>query len=944
MTPETPGPFGLLLKQYRLAADLTQEMLAERARMSKRGLQDIERGLHRRPRPGTTELLADALELPASARTAFLAAAQRGTAPSGSGSEAPSPLPFPTDAATALVGRDRELAILGQFLAGQLEMSASPPVLLVAGEPGIGKTSLLQAFTRYATADGWSVLAGGSQRRGGQAPYVPLVDALTAYIHTLSPQERDHMLEGCAWLGRLLPELGTPPDATLSPDQERRLMYGAASRFLANVAGPAGTLLILDDLQWAGSDALDLVHSLARTANPRLRIIGAYRDTETRPPDPLNGLLSDLAQARLVRRLPLGPLGTEDAATLLADLLDGVAEDYRVQAGPALERSGGIPFFLVSYAQALHQGSTEGVPWDLGQGVRQRVAMLPEAARQLLDVAAIVGRLAPRGVLLAAVSQSEEDALAGLEAACAARLLLEDGRDGYAFAHDVIREVVEAEMSTARRAGLHRRVAEALESAPAGAAAELLAYHFGRGDEPIKAVHYLEQAGDHARDQRAHTAAEDFYREALVLLDGLSLAHQAGRVREKLGNVLSLSGRYDAAIVLFERAMAVYRAVGDLQDLGRVAVGMGEAHLLRGTPSEGIARLRPLLMELDRSGGSTHLAALHMSLAALLSVAGPYGESLALSERAADLARSSGDNRALVRATWNLANILQLLGRIEEARQADEALLPLAEAVGDVECMLAVHRDLGYIHGLRGDFAAGMEHLDRSLVVADSPGNPANRAFTLALRGWFSVLRGDWQAAHADLDEAMTLGRAVDHSWYSPYLLIFRARLFLGEAQSTDAVTLLIEALVLTDASGDLQVRRLASTTLAEIDILEGRATAARDRLIQLLDREGLEECDVTMFLPTLAWAHLELGQADLAAHTVEQALIRARSEDMRLVLVDALRVQAMIALRREHWKEAAHCLEEGIALARRIQYSYGEARLRDLEGLLSIQDRTESA
>jgi hypothetical protein len=144
-----------------------------------------------------------------------------------------------------------------------------------------------------------------------------------------------------------------------------------------------------------------------------------------------------------------------------------------------------------------------------------------------------------------------------------------------------------------------------------------------------------------------------------------------------------------------------------------------------------------------------------------------------------------------------------------------------------------------------------------------------------------------------------------------------------------------VEALALAEASGDLQARRWAATTMAEVDMLEGHPDAARDRLIPLLDRPGIEECDVTMFLPILAWAYLELDDLDRAALEVTRALARSRPEGMRLVVVEALRVQAMVALRREHWEAAARALEEGITLTRAMPYPAAEARLLHLTTLL---------
>jgi hypothetical protein len=172
----------------------------------------------------------------------------------------------------------------------------------------------------------------------------------------------------------------------------------------------------------------------------------------------------------------------------------------------------------------------------------------------------------------------------------------------------------------------------------------------------------------------------------------------------------------------------------------------------------------------------------------------------------------------------------------------------------------------------------------------------------MAFCGWLAALAGDGQGAHADLDQALASSRQADRSWYSAYPLVILARLSLAEGAWNAATAQAQDGLALSEESDDLQAQRLAPGVLAELEILEGRPEAARARLAPLLDRPGLEECDVTMLLPVLAWAQLELGQVDLAADAVEQALKRARCEEMRLVLVEALRVQALIALRREQW------------------------------------------
>ena len=209
-----------------------------------------------------------------------------------------------------------------------------------------------------------------------------------------------------------------------------------------------------------------------------------------------------------------------------------------------MQRTGGVPFFLVSCVQDLRTGPVrddgEGaVPWNVAQSVRQRVAALPEVAQALLRTAAVLGRVVPHALLSDVVAQPAEEVLDALEAAGRARLLVGVGDESYRFAHDLIREVLEAELGLARRTVLHRRVAEALEAGEGEPPVEVLAYHYARSKEQDKTVLYLEQAGDKAVAQQAHVTAEGYYRERVDHLDRLGRALDAAQAQEKLGAVLA---------------------------------------------------------------------------------------------------------------------------------------------------------------------------------------------------------------------------------------------------------------------------------------------------------------------------------------------------------------------------------------------------------------------
>jgi len=701
--------FGDLLRRHRLAAGLTQEALAERAGVSVRAVSDLERAVKTRPHRDTIRLLADALGLTSRDRAVFEATTRHSGGPGSPVSDL-SLLPSP-GVSLPLVGRDRELALLERRLAGE-----GPPVWLLAGEPGIGKSRLLYEAPRRAGEQGWSVLMGGCQRRGGQESYAPLLQALDGHIRAQTPARLRVSLRGCAWLVRLVPELaGGPieslPAWTVSPEQERRLLVKAVARYLANVAGPSGTLLVLDDLQWAGPDALGLLATLIRSAEAPLGVIGAYRDTEVGPQDPLSVALADLAQAGLAAQHALSPLSPPDAAHLLEALLPGATYMTSELRQRVVQRTGGVPFFVISCAHALRAqplgiGAEDAVPWDVAQGIRQRVAALPEDTRHVLSVAAVLGRRIPYVLLRQVTACAEDEVLTALETARHGRLLLEVDRTSYQFAHDLIREVIEADLGAARRAMLHRRAAEALEQAPGEPPVEQLAYHYSHSDEQDKAALYEEQAGDRASSLYANGMAESYYRELVDSLDRLGRTHDSARAREKLGGALSTVTRYDEALALLEQAAAVYRAAGDGQGELRTIARIGRAHAWRGTPAEGIVRLWPVLESHRADRPSPALAVAYVALARLFFYTGRYTDEMAAAERTAELAAMLNDARILAEAEQR-RGVAMLMQRAPIGCRLSGATDVALDARGELGAGAALTRQAGGAVGLLSSRYAG---------------------------------------------------------------------------------------------------------------------------------------------------------------------------------------------------------------------------------------------
>ncbi len=947
MTTGHAQTFGALLKRYRLASGLTQAELAEQAGLSPEAVSALERGVNRTPRKDTVLLLADALNLQEHERALLESAARQHKAASAAPSSQSTGQPSAQSHQPSLIGRTRETALIQQVLRGE-----APPAFFLAGEPGVGKTRLLREAMQQAAREGWTVLTGECQRQGGQTPYAPLLTTIERYILHQAPAQQRTDTQGCSWLVRLLPELVEtgvvqPPAWTLPPEQERRLMFAAVARFLANIAGPAGTLLVLDDLHWADTDGCDLLATLIRSAGqPAIRVIGAYRDTEAPTQSPLALMLADLAHAGLATASIVPPLNANESADLLRNLLEE-AEDDDALAQQVVRQAGGVPFYLVSWAQALRAGALaqeaeHPVPWDIVQSVRQRFAPLPEVAREVLGAAAVNGSVTPRALLVAVLAQngrSEDEVITGLEIACQAKLLIEGNEDTYQFAHEMIRDVIAHDLSMARRATLHRRIAETLESEQGETAAAALAFHFARGGESARAAVYLERAGDRASSMQAHATAETYYHELVERLNSLNRPIEAAAAREKWGATLTTLARYDMALAALDQAAETYRAAHDTAALARVEMLIGQTYANQGSAREGLARLQPLLAASTADDiPKPTLAALKDIEAQLLHITGEYSRQLEAAQQAASYARSAGDELLLCQIEMRRGNALRMLGRMEEASRILEEVVRVAETINDQRTLSYALDNASGVYLLQGEFDKTVQYVERAYELMEPIGDPLMIALLLLRRGMNAYVQGDWQHARASFEQAREMTDQLGVSWVSAYTSLGLGQLCVAEGDWERATALLEESVTLAEHSGDLQALRWAQAALAEYDLLRGRPEAARARLEPLLDRPGQQEGLVTYLLPYLAWACLDAGDIEQARIYIEQCLERASGEHIRLAWVDALRVQALLALRQGDTGAAAEALTQGTALCQEMRYPYGEAKTRYTCALLHTQ------
>jgi tetratricopeptide (TPR) repeat protein len=548
----------------------------------------------------------------------------------------------------------------------------------------------------------------------------------------------------------------------------------------------------------------------------------------------------------------------------------------------------------------------------------------------------VIGRVAPRSLLLAVLPQPERQVLDALEGACRAGVLEEVGEDSYGFVHDVIREVVEVGLGLARRRLLHRQVAMALERQPGTAEVEVLAYHFREAGEQARTVVYLEQAGDRSAAQYAHAAAAAYYQDLVTYLERLGHDADLAGALEKLGGALTNVTQYDAALAALERAAV--QLAGDLDRLGQVVLRMAWIHHARGDVAAGLARLQPIAELLEVAGPSAILAQVYDALSGLLDEDAQPDRSMMAAEQAVTTARAVGERRIQAAAEWKRSMLLLCLNCADEALQAAADAVRLAEEADDPFTLAETLQVRAWVHEERGEYAEDRQCARRGLEIAERIGDVPGIIASRMRLGLSAFLTGDWPQARAWIEQTlaftMQAGLTQGHAYAVPRLDLGRLR--LAEGAWDEAAQLFEQSLAAFPEKVMPTMQRVAQCQLAERDVLAGNPAAARTRLLPLLDRPGVEERMVAQYtLPVLAWAQLKAGEVDQAAATAADAIRRGRAGCCRLGLVQALWVQAQVLLAQERWEDVAHSLDEGLALARSMPYPHGEGRLLHVYGLL---------
>lgn len=864
------------------------------------------------------------------------------------------------------VGRSRELE--GLLSAWQSALAGGVRTVLIAGEPGVGKTRLAGEWSQRAYDQGAVVLYGRCDEDLG-APYQPFAEALRSLVPCMGA-DRLRGLRGVEALLPLVPGLtdvvpDLAPPSHADPDTERYALFDAVVALLEIASASAPVLLILDDLHWAAKPTLLLLRHLLRFGDhARVQIVGTYRSTDLDRSHPLAAMLADLHRDGTANRLSLGGLDEDDVTAYVTE----AGYDDEELAHALASVTGGNPFFLI---EALRHVDESGGAWDqstLPQGVREavsrRLSRLPVETNKALAAAAVVGSRFSVELVEQVVGNDLIDAF---DEARKAGIVIEEPGGNYRFNHALVRQSLLAELASVRRMRLHQRIATILETLP-GADDDLLAelaHHYFEcawAGNAAKAVFYCRRAADQAMARLAYEGAADLYRHALHALEELDdeLPDRDDQTAELLvarceallaaGDVASAAGavsQLHAATVdsarlaawatcfdgqlsmlihperLDEVEAALGAAAAKLAELADAA-GEAKAHTVRAGCLARLGRIADCEVALDDALNAARRAGEHRRVNAVLAGAplaalwGPNPVPRA-GGRCLDvvrLLRITTDSPAVEATSTRCQAVLEAFrGRAAAARRMIDSARRTVSELGLRHALLEVEQFAGIVELVVDDPAAAEPRLRKAYNGFRRMGLDADTAETAALLGRaYLALDRESEADELCSESERLAGHALKASiaWRT-----LRAHL-LGRGGDYDAARRVAEAAVtLAERTDALVDHGDACLTLATVLGGGGNVVAARaaaEQAVELYERKG-------------AAALAERARAILGENVKRSA--PARPEPSRVELDNAcVRAGERVAsaINREAWDEFERLFApDGFIESRRKIVGFGQ-------------------
>jgi class 3 adenylate cyclase/tetratricopeptide (TPR) repeat protein len=778
------------------------------------------------------------------------------------------------------VGRDAEYETMLKKLAEARNGRGS--VILLAGEPGIGKTRLTEEFCEHASS-GATVIRGNCYEGDVAAPFGPWTQALRSLLDETPDGELRDALGAAApdialvlpELRRRMPNLEAPP--RLDPESERARLFDGVSTWLRRAAERKPLVIFFDDLHWCDRPSLALLEQVARNiANQRIVMVGTYRDVEVDRVHPLAQALAALRRMEHHERLAIKGMPREE----IDDLLEAIEPSEesrpvrRVLAAVLARQTDGNPLFvreaitsLIESGKIVHEEGRWtshvtsvdelGVPEGVREAIGRRLSRMSEGCNQMLARASAFTSGFTWEEIVAVSDDSEDELMDCLDEALGAQLLAERDSGRYAFTHAMIRHTLYEEMSSPRRARLHRRVAESLEALYAGEVeshlGELAAHYMASvGGEAEKAIDYAIRAGKRAMEMVAWEEAAQHFQRALEAMPAEGGdAERHGHVLLDLGEVLVYAGQTSEAVHAYRRAAAAARHAGLAELLGEAASGLEEAgYFVLGDPDLPRQRLELIdeaLNALDAADSPLRARLLAQRTRPALAIGGT-----------GDVARTGGFGSLMGRRSADVEGAAReavaMAQRLGDPNVTAEALNYLCQA------LLGPASD--------AERRALAEEMMRQAELAENMRLQASACDLLFIA---ALSQGDMLAARQAHELAARLAEETKIGWAIWASLARTATLLLGDGRLTESEAAASEALSVGQAINNATSTIAFGAQLFAVRWCQGRL----GEIEGIIETLAAQSPNVVLYQAALALIYSDTGESSKAKGVVDAVLMK---------------------------------------------------------------------
>ena len=762
-------------------------------------------------------------------------------------------------------------------------------LVLVSGEPGIGKTRLCEELTAHAREQNMHVVWARGWEGDGAPAFWPWVQVLRALAEETPGDVLTAAMEGAgADIARVVPDYArfvTVTDDAPDAETARFRFFEAVASLLRGLSTRRPFVVVLDDLHWADQSSLRLLEfAVAALHGSSVLLLGTFRDAEARTP-PLANTLATLARTPELERLALPGLSVDEIGDYVAAVVGDDADP--TLADSLHDRTAGNPFFVAELVRLLqYEGKLAApsaaafVPEGVRDVLRTRLARLPDEAITVLTAGAVAGREFDVGLLAHVCGIDEDRALDLIEAAWMTGIVDEahDGLGHFRFSHELVRETLVDGLTSLRRIRLHRRIGEAIEELHGERNPGFLtecAHHFSEAapaGEPLKAVLYSQRAADRLNAQLAYEDAIPIYERALELVENYDVGSWQTHtdLLIGLGWALRATGRLGDARLVLRRAMDRARSEGDPVRIARAVLGIGGGGFWGWWDEFGVADL-DLVAYLERALETLddEDSVLRCELLARLAVEGYFtttrerrralsGEALAMARRLEDPVALTAALASELLVGWNIENL-------EHRLALDDELVSVA-AANSISYAELIGRHFRMVDHLEsGDRAAADADLAACELLAERLGHYAFHVQLAWYRSMLAFVEGRLEDAERLVQDAFERNLLSNEpaAWVAHGAQMFRLRREQGRHDE-------LERVLRTSAERQPHLALALLTGVATIAAEFGRVDDARTLLDAVLDADPFA-AENDLLVPLHA---VQLAEAAVAAGHERAAVV----------------------------------------------------------------------